>query len=230
MDKMLDAARENGLELGLGDEATPLDVALKLLLLDPRVLEDANNWAQTEGLREYRYFTTDANPVPAFEKPTLDAVRKLEERLGAFYGALGRGRGTRVFAYEQQRLTQEVQAYLVSQRSPLAEYASTLVTLKNWKQIVALANAESTLCRNYPEALANCWGVGGSALWDMGDNLGQGVVKMNQFLNTNPKGPVKYAQMSFDRMNGLYKKPAAAHWAYNAETVYDDLAQIENSL
>jgi hypothetical protein len=36
--------------------------------------------------------------------------------------------------------------------------------------------------------------------------------------------------MSFDEMNGLYKQPAAAHWAYNAQTVYDDLSAIENSL
>lgn len=132
--------------------------------------------------------------------------------------------------HKQQKLTQEVQSYLISQRSPLAEYTSTLVTLRNWKQIVALANAESTLCRNYPTSLANCWGVGGSNLWDMGDNLGQGVVAMNHFLNQYPKGPVKYSQMSFERMNGFYKQPAAEHWLYNAQTVYNDLADIENSL
>ncbi|HTL39208.1 MAG TPA: hypothetical protein VL306_00120 [Methylomirabilota bacterium] len=131
---------------------------------------------------------------------------------------------------KEQKLILEVQAYLEDQHSPLAEYTSTLITLRNWKQIVALANAESSLCRNYPVSLSNCWGVGGSSLWDMGDNLGQAVVKMNHFLNQNPRGPVKYSEMGFDQMNGLYKKPAAEHWYNNAQTVYDDLANIENNL
>ena len=130
----------------------------------------------------------------------------------------------------QQELTDKVKAYLQAQNSPLADYAFALVTMRNWKKIVALANAESSLCRHYPVDKANCWGVGGSNLWDMGDNLAQGLLAMNHFLNTYPKGPIKYSQMSFDEMNGLYKQPAAEHWAYNAQTVYDDLSAIENSL
>ena len=132
---------------------------------------------------------------------------------------------------QQTKLTQEVQAYLAEQGSPLAPYASTLVTLRNWKKIVALANAESTLCRNYPVTKANCWGVGGPNLWDMGDNLGQGIVAMNHFLNKYPRGStVKYSQMSFARMNGLYKQPPADHWVNNGQTVYDQLSAIEAAL
>ena len=137
----------------------------------------------------------------------------------------------RLQTLKQQELTQKVYDYLIKQRSPLADYAATLVTLRNWKQIVALANAESTLCRSYPTTKANCWGVGGSDLWDMGDNLGEGCVTMNHFLNYYPKrSQVKYSDMSFERMNGLYKQPAAEHWQYNAQTVYDDLVAIEKSL
>jgi hypothetical protein len=134
-------------------------------------------------------------------------------------------------AFRQQQLTQKVQTYLQEQGSPLAAYAGTLVTLRNWKKIVALSNAESSMCKHYPQGLANCWGVGGNNLWDMGSNLGQGVIAMNHFLNNYPLGsPAKYSQMSFEQMNGLYKQPPAQHWIVNNKTVYDDLVAIEKSL
>src|SRR6185436_4638665 len=111
------------------------------------------------------------------------------------------------------------------------EYANVLVSVSNWKQIIALANAESTLCRNYPVAKSNCWGVGGAKLWDMGSNLGDGILSMNQFLTMYPRNSnVKYAQMTFKQMNGLYKQPAANHWLYNAQSVYDDLTSLEKNI
>jgi hypothetical protein len=134
-------------------------------------------------------------------------------------------------ALRQERLADMVQRYLQNQRSPLADYASTLITLKNWKKIVALSNAESSMCRNYQEEKANCWGVGGANLWDMGTTLEDGIVSMNAFLNKYPKNSrVKYSQMTFAKMNGLYKQPPADHWLYNNQSVFDDLTAIENSL
>jgi hypothetical protein len=131
---------------------------------------------------------------------------------------------------QQALLASKVHDYLETYSSPLADHASTLITMRNWKKIVALANAESSLCRKYPVNTANCWGVGGSDLWDFGSNLEQGIVGMNQFLNTNPKGPTKYSQMSFERMNGLYKQPAGDHWVFNNQAIYNDLTAIEISL
>lgn len=134
-------------------------------------------------------------------------------------------------ALRKLELTKKVKEYLQQQRSPLADYSAVLVAVKNWKKIVALANAESTLCRTYPTTKANCWGVGGANLWDMGDNLGDGIISMNKFLNNYPlKSSTKYATMSFERMNGFYKQPAADHWLYNVQSVYDDLTAIENSI
>jgi hypothetical protein len=137
----------------------------------------------------------------------------------------------RLQAVRQQKLTAKVREFLEQQKSPLAEYATVLITLRNWKKIVALANAESSLCRNYPPSTANCWGVGGANLWDMGDNLGDGIVAMNHFLNKYPlRSPVKYSQMSFEQMNGLYKQPPAVHWVGNSRGVYDNLVSIENNI
>jgi len=130
----------------------------------------------------------------------------------------------------QLKMNGMLKEYLVSKRSPLAEYSATLLQQNNWKKIIALSNAESTMCRRYIEHLANCWGVGGSKLWDMGDNLGEGVVAMNKFLNAAPmRSKVKYSQMNFEQMNGLYKQPPGDHWVYNNLAVYNDLTDLEKS-
>jgi hypothetical protein len=131
---------------------------------------------------------------------------------------------------KQDRLVKAVRKYLEEQGSPLATYTPILLTLRNWKKIVALSNAESGMCEHYQVATANCWGVGGAQLWDMGNNLGEGIVYMNKFLSNYPKhSSTKYAQMSFEQMNGLYKQPAARHWLDNNTIVYDDLSAIEAS-
>jgi hypothetical protein len=131
----------------------------------------------------------------------------------------------------QLKMNDALKKYLQSKRSPLAEYSATILQQNNWKKIVALSNAESSLCRKYIEDTSNCWGVGGSNLWDMGDNLGEGVVAMNKFLNTAPaKSKVKYSQMNFDQMNGLYKQPARDHWVYNNLEIYNELTALEKNM
>ena len=131
----------------------------------------------------------------------------------------------------QLKLNDVLKKYLVQKRSPLAEYSSTILQQNNWKKIIALSNAESTMCRRYIESLSNCWGVGGSDLWDMGDNLGEGVVEMNKFLNNSPRqSRVKYSQMNFEQMNGLYKQPPGDHWVYNNLEVYNELTALERSM
>lgn len=103
VEKMFQEACKSGLKLELGEDATPADVAVKLFLLDPKVLEDLCNCDVMARRRSFEYFTTDAVPVPRFEGPTLEQMRRLEEKLDAFYVAWRRGGGTRVFSYCQQK-------------------------------------------------------------------------------------------------------------------------------
>ncbi|MDP2720465.1 MAG: hypothetical protein Q8O75_00790 [bacterium] len=132
---------------------------------------------------------------------------------------------------KQRTLSGALTIYLKSYHSPLANHAETLIKTNNWKKIIALANAESSLCRNYPEHTSNCWGVGGTDLWDMGDNLSEGIVAMNNFLENSPKrSDIKYSQMTFEQMNGLYKQPARDHWLYNNQKIIDDLDAIERNI
>jgi hypothetical protein len=97
VERMFQEACKSGLDLGLGEEATPEDIAIKLLLVDRKVLEDLCNCEVVTRRRTFEYFTTDAVPVPRFDGPTLEQMRKLEEKLNAFYVAFRRGGGTRVF-------------------------------------------------------------------------------------------------------------------------------------
>jgi hypothetical protein len=175
--------------------------------------------------------------VPTAREPVLifDMNDKTyEDIVTAFNASMGRrfiDEKSRQEALRVGKLTIKVQSYLASRGSPLAEYTPILVTAKSWKQIVALSNAESSMCRNYQEKLSNCWGVGGSNLWDMGNNLGDGILSMSKFLAQHPtRSKVKYSQMTFKQMNGLYKQPAADHWLYNAQSIYDDLVAIEKSV
>jgi len=181
-------------------------------------------YAQPVGLQ------AGSGPVLVFDSGTTDHDDYLaalgQELTDQYYQ-----QQAQLHAIRLQKLTAQVRTYLEQRNSPLAEYAHVLVTLRNWKKITALANAESTLCRRYPTHLANCWGVGGADLWDMGDNLGEGVVSMNHFLNNYPRrSVVKYSQMSFEHMNGFYKQPAAQHWVDNNYAVYDDLVEIEKNV
>ena len=131
----------------------------------------------------------------------------------------------------QRILATRLERYLEERNSPLADHAETIVKLEHWKKIVSLANAESSLCKNYPKTTANCWGVGGSSLWDFGRDLDDGVVAMNRFLENYPKkSKLKYSQMTFEQMNGLYKQPAKNHWVYNNKVVYEDLEKLEHGL
>lgn len=173
--------------------------------------------------------TEDYKPKLVFDTNTSDhwgfLVQLSQEATDTYYADQ-----LKLDKAKQELLSQKVKEYLQEKNSPLAEYAFVLVTVRNWKKIVALSNAESSMCRKYPTQLANCWGVGGSKMWDMGDNLAQGIIGMNHFLNAYPKGKTKYSQMSFKQMNGLYKQPAADHWVYNNESIYNDLVAIEKSI
>ena len=132
---------------------------------------------------------------------------------------------------QERTLSGALTVYLRAYNSPLADHTKALVKTKNWKKIVALANAESSLCRKYPARTNNCWGVGGSNLWTMGSNLSEGVAAMDDFLNNHPKSwETKYADMTFEQMNGLYKQPPRDHWVFNNQTVYDDLVDIEKNI
>jgi hypothetical protein len=128
-------------------------------------------------------------------------------------------------------LENKVEQFLLDNYSPLAGHTKVLMRQNNWKKIIALANAESTLCRRFPTGTNNCWGVGGNSLWQLGTGLDEGIIAMNRFLNTYPlRAAKKYSQMDYSEMNGLYKQPAADHWVRNNRVMEDALTRLENEI
>ena len=99
MDFIIESAEANGLNLGLGDDVTPADVAVQAWLLDRQLLENLHNCQEVTRPRSFRYFSTNADPLPPFDGPTAEQLAELETRLGIFYEAWKRGQGARVFAY-----------------------------------------------------------------------------------------------------------------------------------
>jgi hypothetical protein len=99
VESMLEEARKNGLNLDLEPDATPEDVAVKMLLLDPCALQNQQNCNVIARPRTFEFFGADTLTAPRFDGPNLDQMRVLQRRLEAFYAAWQRGPGTRVFSY-----------------------------------------------------------------------------------------------------------------------------------
>src|SRR4051794_34233059 len=59
MEAMLEAAEAANVELELGPDVTPEDLALKLWMTDPGLLEEMSHHQQIERVRAFQYFTTD---------------------------------------------------------------------------------------------------------------------------------------------------------------------------
>jgi len=101
MDILLEGAAARGLSLEVGAKDAPADVAVRMWLLNPRLLEDLHNYRELTRPRAFQYFATDMDPVPAFAGPTEAQTAALEERLNRFYVAWHHGHGAKVFTYKR---------------------------------------------------------------------------------------------------------------------------------
>lgn len=131
-------------------------------------------------------------------------------------------------AYKEQ-----LRSYLTQRRSPFAQCVDLLVELPTSDKILALANAESAMGRRAPHGLHNYWGIGGSRLWKMGNNVCEGIQSMDNFLHEYPRrAAVKYKDMSFVDMCGIYKQPcpgkANHHWVKNNNVIISDLQRLRS--
>ena len=101
MDAIAEECKRRGLDLGLGQDATALDVVVRAWTRDREVVEALHLRKSVRRGRSFQYYTTDANPVPEFAGPTAEQLRKIEEGMNAFYLATSRGPGARVFAWPE---------------------------------------------------------------------------------------------------------------------------------
>lgn len=99
MDALAKEARRRGLELGLGPDATALDVVVRAWARDRQFVELVRARHAVGRGRSFQYFSTGAHPLPEFTGPTARQLRLIEEGLEPFYIATSRGPGVRVFAW-----------------------------------------------------------------------------------------------------------------------------------
>jgi hypothetical protein len=99
MDLLLDEATRAGLELELGDDNSPADVAVQVWLFDSEILERKHAEQFLFKPKSFEYFKTERTDIPPFALPSATKRRAMETALDDWFEKKKRGRASRVFAY-----------------------------------------------------------------------------------------------------------------------------------
>jgi len=124
-----------------------------------------------------------------------------------------------------EKKAQLLQAYLESKNSPLADYAGILMAQQDWKTILAISNAESTLGQhcyyNNCSGIYGTYGIGYSGLKRY-ETKADWIVDLQSLLSK------RYEGWTLDQMNGIYVYPKSSTWIRATKQVYNDLTNLEN--
>jgi hypothetical protein len=112
-----------------------------------------------------------------------------------------------------------VRNYLESKGSPLANYTEILIAQPNWKTIIAVSNAESTLGKHC--YVNNCSGIFGPNGLKTYETVPDWIVDMQSLLSS------RYDGWTLQQMDGTYVYPRSNSWYIATTSVYKDLNQIE---
>jgi hypothetical protein len=123
-----------------------------------------------------------------------------------------------------QKKQELVKEYLESKKSPLAEYTDVLLAQEDWKTILALSNAESSLGKRCYHN--NCSGIYGR--YDMGyAGLKKYPTKAEWIVDLQKLLDKRYEGWTLEKMNGIYVVPRSNNWIRATSKVYNDLTKIE---
>jgi hypothetical protein len=103
MDGLLASAKDNSIDLKLGPDPSPADVAVRLWLKDQSLFEEIHAENQLASPRSFLYFQTETYPVPNFDPPTHTALDKLAKEMDDWFEEKKRGRDCKVFAYPRDK-------------------------------------------------------------------------------------------------------------------------------
>jgi len=81
------------------NQPTPADIAVKLWLSDPQLLERKHAEQQLTHQRSFEHYQTDIDPVPEFKMPKTFTA--LEKDLDNWFEEKKRGRGAKVFGFKK---------------------------------------------------------------------------------------------------------------------------------
>lgn len=97
-DDLLEHCSSHG--VATGDEDTQEDLAIRLWLRDPAVLERLHAEALVYSCQRFDYFRPDEVPPEEFRMPSSTVLRQISSDLDDWFDRKKRGRGSRVFCYE----------------------------------------------------------------------------------------------------------------------------------
>ena len=101
MDRLLTIAHRQGLDLGLGEQCAPSEVAARMWLRHRRSFDDVYTEAQLSRLRSFEFYQCGVDSAPAIRAPDEVALQAMAAEFDGWFRARKRGRGTRVFAFDR---------------------------------------------------------------------------------------------------------------------------------
>jgi hypothetical protein len=120
---------------------------------------------------------------------------------------------------EKDPLTTDLQDYLVSYNSPLADYTDQLLSKDNWKTLLAISFVESNMGIHH--YYFNSSGIGGQQYLRRYKNYGEWIDDMSQLLDS------RYSGWTLDKMNCIYVQPCSKNWAYGSKKIFAELTDLE---
>lgn len=101
-DEMLEELRSKGVTFDGQPDPTPMDIALRMWLVNREFLERKHAEQFLTNPRTFEHFQTDEKrKVPAFKEPTKAQLKALEQDLDDWFESKKRGRGARVFFFRK---------------------------------------------------------------------------------------------------------------------------------
>lgn len=102
MQDLLERCEQAGIELALGDEPAPADVAVQTWLQAPEIFERAHNECQLDRPRSFEsFFNPDRHKVPPIEVPAAEVLRAMEADLNEWFGRMQCGRTATILPFER---------------------------------------------------------------------------------------------------------------------------------
>lgn len=98
---LLDGLLQLGIEMNVGDDPDPADVAVQVWITHPKVLEEMHQIHQLDRPRGFVHFVTVRSPIPAIDEPTPAQTKDLEAELADWFYQAKRGRHARVWMYRR---------------------------------------------------------------------------------------------------------------------------------
>lgn len=99
MDELLTAAEEDDIELDVGDDPSPADVALQMWLKDRDVLEQRHAEHQLFRARSFEYSIGKTKGPTKFKAPSAKTIKAMEAAMDSWFVKKKRGPHSRVFVF-----------------------------------------------------------------------------------------------------------------------------------